>query len=406
VNILHVTPYYAPAWAYGGVVRAVTGLSRAQAAAGHRVVVLTTDSLDHHTRARVQAEHMGGVEVVRVRNLSNRLHGALNLPTPVRFGHHVRRLLDAAAIDVVHAHEFRTLSTLRAVAAARRRSTPLVLSPHGTLPHTTGRRAFKCLWDRVLGAWTLRDIAHIVALTTIEADHARALGAGLGLPLDDERIVVVPNGVDPDEFADLPLQAEARRRWGLGDGPVVLFLGRLTERKRPELLVTAFADVVASTPGARLLVAGPDEGSLPRLRAQVAARGLDGHVVFAGLLTGSERLAALAAADVFALPAVGEGLSMAALEAMACGRPVALSTECGIPALQLAGAGMVVASDVRAWADALRVLLRDREMRVGMGRRARTLVEQCYAWPRIVEKLDPVYHRASTSQRRGAAAIP
>ena len=82
-------------------------------------------------------------------------------------------------------------------------------------------------------------------------------------------------------------------------------------------------------------------------------------MIFTGLLTGEDKLAALAAADLFALPAVGEGFSMAVLEAMACGLPVLLTPGCNFPEVVDAGAGMVVAREVPALSEGLRALLTD-----------------------------------------------
>ena len=70
LSVLHVTPYYAPAWAFGGVPRAVTDLACAQVAAGHRVTVLTTGVLDATTRIPAREEVRDGVRIVRARILS------------------------------------------------------------------------------------------------------------------------------------------------------------------------------------------------------------------------------------------------------------------------------------------------------------------------------------------------
>ena len=93
MHILHLTPYYAPAYAFGGVTRSVEGMTRALARRGHRVTVLTTDALDQTSRTDAPSDEMlNGVHVLRVRNLSPFLRGRLNLSTPYR-------LRDAGAND-------------------------------------------------------------------------------------------------------------------------------------------------------------------------------------------------------------------------------------------------------------------------------------------------------------------
>jgi glycosyltransferase involved in cell wall biosynthesis len=391
MNILHIIPYYAPAWAYGGVVRAVTDLTRAQVAAGHRVLVLTTDTRSPSERLPRRAETLSGVEIVRLRNRSNRLRGRLNLSTPQGLPSTLRRLLRDEAIDIVHCHEVRTVENLRAVPVAQGMGVPLVVSPHGTLPTGTGRTGIKRLWDWALGRRLLARFDHVIALTEQEAADARAIWARRGLALDAAQISVVPNGVHLADFADLPPGDPFRARWGLGDGPVVLFLGRLHARKGLHLLIPAFAAAGQAAPDARLLIVGPDEGMRAALEALVREHDLAGRVIFTGLLTGDDKLAALAAADLFALPAVGEGFSMAVLEAMACRLPVILTPGCHFPEAAEAGAGLQVARTVDALAAALRDLLTDDARRASMGRLAHDLVAARYTWPQVVAQLDAVY---------------
>src|SRR5688572_22373533 len=135
MHILHITPYYAPAYAFGGVVRAVEGMARALVERGHSVTVLTTDALSPRQRCDGHEELRDGVKVVRVPNLLPR--STLNLSTPRRMAHIARTLI--AQADAVHCHEFRTVENLLVTPAARALGKPLLLSPHGTLPLEPGR---------------------------------------------------------------------------------------------------------------------------------------------------------------------------------------------------------------------------------------------------------------------------
>jgi glycosyltransferase involved in cell wall biosynthesis len=400
MNLLHVIPYYAPAWTYGGSVRAATDLTQALVADGHSVFVLTTDTLSPAQRAPKRRETIGGVHVYRVRNLSNTLRGRLNLSTPTGIADVARRLIKEHAIDVVHCHELRTVENLRVAPVANALGVPVVLSPHGTLPYDTGRPIMKQLWDRVLGRRLLPRFDRVVALTANEAAEAKVVWTGCHLSLPDDRVSIVPNGVHPQDFASLPPREPFRTRWKLGNGPVVLFLGRLHERKGLHLLIPALAEAVKAGPEARLVIAGPDEGMLAKLKEQVSQFNLGGRVVFTGMLTGNEKLAALAAADLFALPAVGEGFSMAVLEAMACGLPVLLTPGCNFPEVVDAGAGIVVPREIGALGEALRALLIDGDRRASMGQRARQLVQERFTWPQVVAQMVEVYRQVSDQKGR------
>lgn len=163
-----------------------------------------------------------------------------------------------------------------------------------------------------------------------------------------------------------------------------LFMGRLHPRKGVVALVEAFRE--ANISSARLVIAGPDEGALAAVRPL-----LDGRITLTGYLGGQERLAALAAADVLALPAVGEGLPMVVLEAMAAGRPVIVSPGCYLPEAAQYGAGLEVEPAVEPLAAALEALLCNADLRARMGAAAQVLARTRFAWDNIARQMETVY---------------
>ena len=166
----------------------------------------------------------------------------------------------------------------------------------------------------------------------------------------------------------------------------MIYLGRLQQRKGLDILVKAFQR--AAVEHSRLLIVGPDEGMLATIQSLAAG---DGRIVCTGFLGGEDRLQALAAGDLFALPAIGEGLPMAALEAMASGVPALLSTGCNLPEVATADAGFVVDATVDAFAEKLQLLLTNDDLRVEMGEAARRLVVEKYSWDGIAAELGVVY---------------
>ncbi len=224
MNVLHIVPYYEPAWAYGGVVRAVTGLARQQVSCGHRVAVLTTDTAGPGRRLPSGRVTLDGVVVERVRNITNSVRVKLNLSTPAGFGRAARHLIDELTVELIHCHELRTLENLLVGPIADRFHLPLVLSPHGTLPYTTGRARMKKSWDRLFGRRLLHQYDHVLALTEQEVSEVRALWSRHRIPLADDQLTVVPNGIHPGDFDELPDRDKSRRRWSLGPGPAAVFI--------------------------------------------------------------------------------------------------------------------------------------------------------------------------------------
>ena len=385
MHILHVTPYYRPAYAFGGVVRAAEGMAASLAAGGHQVTVLTTDALDQTARCTEATEEtIDGVRILRRPNLSIRLRGRLNLSTPRSMKRTAVSILPT--VDILHVHEFRTVENLLVTPVAQALGIPIALSPHGTLNKSTGRGRLKAAWDRLLSPSVAQRIDHVIALTETELGEIADIWSRYGTRQKPTHFSVIPNGVHLQEFTDLPPARDFRQRYGLADAPTVLFLGRLQARKGVDVLVRAFQR--AQVAHARLLIAGPDEGVLSQAQALAAG---DSRIVCTGYLGSDERLQALAASDVFALPARGEGLSMAVLEALATGMPAVISPGCNMPEVETAGAGFVADATVDAVAAKLRQLLVDAELRERMGVAARQLVAERYTWDIVAGELLSVY---------------
>lgn len=375
MHILHLTPYYAPAYAFGGVVSAVSGLATAQAALGHRVTVLTTDVLDRERRIDLRRERIDGVDVIRVRNLIYALRVRLNLSTPFGIG----RIAHSLKPDVIHAHELRTVENLLTLLPIP--PAPVILSPHGTLPYSTGSRSNKRGWDALFGKALMRQISSVIALTDAEANDSHALWQEMQLSVPP--ISVIPNGVR----LDLPQTGDLRARYDIPhDALVVLFLGRLHERKGVQLLIPAFAQATSGS-NVRLLIVGPDEGMLTELQQITAEQGIADRVIFAGMLTGADRDAALNTANIFALPAVGEGLSMASLEALAAGIPVLLTPGCNLPEVEQRSAGLLVEREIGAITVGLSQLLNMTEAaRRTCGEHGRQWVREHFTWENVAER--------------------
>ncbi|MCY3832561.1 MAG: glycosyltransferase [Chloroflexi bacterium] len=397
VRILHVTPYYKPAYAFGGVVRSVEGMAMALVERGHDVTILTTDALDQRRRYRGPLdERIDGVRVLRRPNVSQRLRGGLNLSTPRSMKKTAEVILPA--IDIVHLHEFRTLENLLVTPVARQLVKPMLLSPHGTLNLSTGRGSLKSAWDRILSPAVAARIDHVSALSESELAEAKTLWRRFGARQQPTRFSVIPNGVQLEDYDRTKAAADFHAQFGLADAPAVLFMGRLHKRKGVDVLIKAFK--AADVADARLLIVGPDDGMLQTLNALT---GGDRRVTFTGYLEGAARLGALAAADIFALPATGEGQPIAALEALAAGLPVVLSPGCNLDAAAEIGAGYVVEAKVDAFAEKLRTLLTDAGLRRRMGAKARRLAKERYAWDSIAERLERVY--LAVAQRSNRAVV-
>jgi glycosyltransferase involved in cell wall biosynthesis len=385
MRIVHITPYYLPAWNYGGPVRVAQALCEGLAARGHTLTVVTTDARDASGRAGPAEETLSSVRIVRIPNLSNRLAWRRAF-LPMGAKH---RLLEALRrADIAHVHEARSMLHLAALPILRRMSVPYVLTAHGSLPHHAQRGLIKRMYDGLGGRAVLDRACRLHAVSELEATQYVETRA------DPQRIVIIPNGIDPKEYVSLPDGLGFREELGLApDTPLVLFLSRLHAIKGVNFLIEAFARLHERLPDAVLALVGPDDGAAESARRQVASLGLGDSVRFILGMMGPKKFDAYRAADAYVLPSRFDVFSIGLVEAMASGAPAIVSHGCGLAA-QVAkrDAGSVVDyGDVAGLCDALLTTLTDSDTARLRAERARAWVLETYGWERIIDAMENLY---------------
>jgi phosphatidylinositol alpha-1,6-mannosyltransferase len=230
-------------------------------------------------------------------------------------------------------------------------------------------------------------------LTTISR-HTRARVAAAFGPR--AALEVLPSGIDSERFRPDPAaRVEVRRRYRIGDAPLIVCVSRLVSRKGQDALITALPRIRARVPGARLLLVGNGPADR-RLRRLAASAGVAEHVVFAGAVPADEVPAHHAAGDVFALPCRTrgggldiEGLGIVLLEAAATGLPVVAGNSGGASeTVQEGRTGHVVdGRNVSAVATAVADLLADPERARAMGAAGREWMRGEWTWPTRVARL-------------------
>jgi glycosyltransferase involved in cell wall biosynthesis len=310
---LHVVPYFPPSQAGGGIRETALCLARAQARAGCRVTVCTTDV--GTPRSRRPPTEGEGFKVLAFPNVSNTLAwNDITLPIGIaRWARH-----NVAAFDAVHLHGHRHLAAL--IVGRARRSRPYVLSPHGTAKRIERRIGVKRLYDSLAGEKILHGAARVIAVSGAEESQLLSLG------VDPESIRLLPNPVDPAAILPIPEKGAFRKRHGIPpDSRVVIFLGRVTPNKRVDVLLRALTPI----PDVFLVVAGPDGGALEVLRRAAAAAGINKRVILAGPLGHQARRELLADADLLALPSRHEIFGLAPMEGLLAGVAPVVSRDTG-----------------------------------------------------------------------------
>jgi glycosyltransferase involved in cell wall biosynthesis len=275
------------------------------------------------------------------------------------------------------------------------RHVPYVASPHGGLDPFQRRhgrlrkRVSWLLWQREM----LERAALIHVTTQAESDLIADIAPQVPRS-------VVPCAVHTQEFAELPARERFRNGHLNGyDGPLVLFLSRLTYKKGLDALVRAFAYARRELE-CRLAIAGPDdEGLRPSLERLASTLGVGADVHFCGPLYGDERLAALASAEVWALPSYTENFGIAVVEALAAGRAVVISPAVNISAdMAAAEAGLVADMSPQGFGGALVEVLTNDGCRAALQSQARSFAQR-YDWRVVAPQLVEMYREAASADR-------
>jgi glycosyltransferase involved in cell wall biosynthesis len=263
---------------------------------------------------------------------------------------------------------------------------PYVLQAHGSLPRIVSRKMLKKLYDSLWGYRLLKDAARVIAVTPAEAEQYQAMG------INENKIKIVPHGIDLTEFADLPQRGEFREKYGLGEEQrIILYLGRVHKIKGLDLLAQAFADLARNKNDVRLVVAGPNDGYLTELSKLTTDLEINDRVIFTGPLYEQDKLKAYVDADIYVLPSVYEIFGITVLEACACGTPVIVTDRCGIAGAIDGQAGLVVPYDKNRLKNAREQLLNDDKLRQKFGEQGKALAREKFNWEKAGEEVERIY---------------
>ncbi|HYZ17522.1 MAG TPA: glycosyltransferase family 4 protein [Candidatus Acidoferrum sp.] len=306
------------------------------------------------------------------------------------------RLRHERRIDVVH--QLNPVFTGISLALSGTRI-PVVLGsfvadwPPGSDPHapspSAGSRLARGAKRRI--AWLQQKQASALLVTTPAARDRI-----VDLRRDGKKIVTLPHGIDPAQYAFAGLDRVPRTTV-----PTILFLGGIEQRKGIFTLLEAFPRVHAALPGCRLVVGGAG-WEWGRMYETVQAMDERGQIELLGRVARADVPRLLAESTVFCMPSFGEPFGMSLLEAMACGKPV-VATNVGGPGhlLDDQGGRKVPPGDAAALASALLEILRSPELQARMGAFNRAAIESVYSWDRVIARLEDVYRSVV---RRSAVA--
>lgn len=312
----------------------------------------------------------------------------------------IRKLLQEYDMDILHSHAAAT-----GVAFLRSRETlnqPLVATFHGTAvaeanaielsrDFTLKNLINKYVNYRLQGIVDKYTGKKADEITTVSRATATEICHAFRIPL--EEIEVVPNGIDLKRFDRK--KAHLREELKLGNNPVVLYVGRLVDRKGIRYLLQAIPGILRNVKDAKFLIVGqgPLEGLI---RKYAAERGITSALTLLKNVPDKSMHEIYASCDVLVLPSLYEAFPMVILEALASEKAVIATRVGGVPEIIEDGqTGVLVKpADAQALEDSIVSLVQNQTLRRQLARNGRKLVESAYEWGKIAKSHLMLYKRA------------
>lgn len=289
--------------------------------------------------------------------------------------------------DLIHTHYLFSFAPTCAAAIARYQKIPYIVIPYGMLtPWALGHQKLK---KQIYSIIERHNLNQAVAIHCSTAEETRDVkNFQVSTPS-----FVVPYGVHLPTLQPQAKQ-QIRQIYGIPETrPIVLFLSRLHQKKRPDLLIEALKKLTFENQDFHLIIAGSGDAEyVAYLTNLVSSLGLQSQTSMVGFVTGEAKDLLLQGSDVFVLPSFSENFGIAVAEAMAAGCSVIVSPDVQIaPEIAENKAGLVVAGEVDTVASAIAQLLASPSLRHQLGENGKRLVSSRYSWKAIAQNLQLVY---------------
>ena len=386
MKILMLTWEYPPR-IVGGIARVVHDLSQRLIKDGHEVTVITYKDGD-----APEYESDKGVQVYRIENYMIRPNNFIDWIMQMNFNMIAKAnelIANGEKFDAIHAHDW--LVAYAAKTLKHSYNIPLVSTIHAT---ESGRNSG--IHDEVQRyindtEWLLTyESSEVIVNSNYMKCELQRL---FGLPF--EKINVVPNGININNFAGIERDYEFRRQYAMDNEKIILYVGRLVYEKGIQNLISAMPKILNGYHDSKLIIAGKG-GMLDELKAQANSMGLGDKVYFTGYLNAKQVQKMYKCADVAVFPSTYEPFGIVALEAMLAGVPTVVSDVGGLNEIIEHGVnGMKsYAGNSNSIADSVLSLLYDHKLSANISKNAKNKVKEQFNWNKIAQDTHFIYEKA------------
>jgi len=375
---------------YGGITNVSYNTAKRMVARGHEVVVYTTD-VGNDSYSRLNVKDSLVFENIRVhyfKNISNKLAFKHRILLPLGIIPFINN--KKSDFQIIHLNGYRNILNMVISRYAHKNNIPYVIQTHGSIPRIMEKKRIKWFFDVLFGYEMLRNASKVIALNETEHQQYR------GINISDEKIEVIPNGIDLSDYKNLPPRGLFKQKYGIKKGErMILYLARIHKIKGVDVLVNAFAMVLKKLGDVKLVIVGPDEGYREELDLLVKKLNINDKVLLIGPLYDNDKREAFIDSYVYILPSRYETFPMSLLEAYACCRPVIASRIGGLKHLVIDGVtGLLFESEnTEQLAKSLQSMLKDDVKTENMGKKGRQFVEMNFDIEKVIDQFEEIYNK-------------
>lgn len=345
-HLVIITPYFAPAWSYGGPPKVLHTLAKELENFGFNITVITSDALDQR-RNNIQKESIDGIQVYRYKNLSNYLAYYYKIFFIPDFLNLIKESLLKA--DYILFSDLRPIIHWQIYKFIKDKKIPYGIFAFGQIPYDSGfKYMIKWLFDRL---W-VKDFVRNARIRLSQTEHETEMYLKY-FGLDKKSIHMLPLPVNVPNISIKSTNIYKRFHLRKNDF-ITLFVGRLNYLKGIDILLESIIPIIEGNKNVKLLLVGRDDGVEKQIR-KLIPQGLKSNIIITGPLFNEQVYALYKISSCFVFtPRYYEETSLAALEALSFGMPAIVTREAAIPYLEQYGAGKIVSRDPEEIQNAIR----------------------------------------------------
>lgn len=369
MKVLHVIPSLHPR--YGGPGKAVLEMSEALNRAGIQSEIATTHFKNEKFDNKIQSK----------------IYSFRSFFGEYKYSPGLKKWLkqNISMYDIIDIHSIFCYSTKLAASISKRYNKPYIIRTIGQLyPWTLNNKSLKKqIYLSLFEMHSLKNAAAIQFTSKNEKDN-------IAISLNNKKFILELGvnsyrKISKKKFYDLFPEFKSKK--------IILFLSRIHNKKKPELLIEAANELLKTNDNLILVIAGSGKKNyIESLKKLIIKKDLKEKVIFTDYLDGIKKNSLLQHALVFVLPSCTENFGIAVIEAMEAGIPVLISENVGISEeIKKRKAGLIFKLDSNEITDCIKSIISNRKLRRTLIKNAKAMVKKNYNWTKIIRKQIKIY---------------